>query len=138
MTYRSSFQGLFQPRSVAVIGATDREGSVGRTVLANLSFGSYRGKVYAVNPGRTEVLGLPCWKGVGEVPDHVDLAAVVTPAATVPAVIGECVQAGVCAVVVISAGFRERGATGAELEAKFKNSFGAARRVCSVRIAWAL
>ena len=57
MTYRSSFQGLFQPRSVAVIGATGREGSVGRTVLANLSFGSYRGKVYAVNPGRTEVLG---------------------------------------------------------------------------------
>ncbi len=116
---RGTVQGLdafFVPRSVAVIGATDRPGSVGRTIVANLLAGSYRGKVYAVNPQRSEVLGLPCFAQIGKIPAKVDLAIVVTPAPTVPAVIRECVAAGVKAAVVISAGFREHGPEGAELE----------------------
>ncbi len=116
---RGILQGLdafFVPRTVAIVGATDRPSSVGRTILANLLEGGYRGKVYAVNPNRSEVLGLPCYKQIGLVPEKVDLAVVVTPAPTVPAAIGECVESGVKAAVVISAGFREFGTEGAELE----------------------
>lgn len=116
MIQRSACDGLFVPDSVAVIGATDRAGSVGRTVVANLCAGAYKGKVYAVNPDRAEVLGLRCWPKIGSVPEPVDLAVVITPAPTVPAIIGECVTAGVRAAIVISAGFREHGTEGAALE----------------------
>ena len=117
---RSALESLFAPKSVAVIGATDREGTVGRTVLKNLSSGTFRGEVYAVNPKRTEVLGLRCYAKIGDVPEKVDLVVVVTPARTVPDVIGECVDAGVRAAVVISAGFKERGAEGAALELRIQ------------------
>jgi acetyltransferase len=78
---------------VAVIGATDREGSVGATVLKNLLTGTYKGRVYAVNPRRKEIRGLPCYTSIGAVPESVDLVVVVTPAETVPGVISECVKA---------------------------------------------
>ncbi len=113
---RSALESFFTPRSVAVIGATDREGSVGRTVLANLTRGSYKGNVYAVNSARTTVLGMPSYARIGAVPEKVDLAVVITPAPTVPGVIAECVHADVRSGIVISAGFKERGAEGAELE----------------------
>src|SRR5712692_873832 len=113
---RSALDRLFSPQSVAVIGATDRVGSVGRTVLANLCSGSYRGRVYAVNPHRTEVLGRRAYRRISDVPVKVDLAVVVTPAQTVPGAIRECVAAGVGSSVVISAGFKERGPEGAALE----------------------
>ena len=109
-------QSLFAPRSVAVIGATERAGSVGRTVVENLIGGSYGGPVFPVNPTRATVLGVTAYPTVGAVPDPVDLAVVVTPAATVPGVIRECVDAHVPAAVVISAGFKETGAAGAALE----------------------
>ncbi len=117
---RSALQSLFSPKSVAVIGATDREGAVGRAVLDNLVSGAIRGKTYAVNPNRTEVLGLRSYAKIGDVPEKVDLVVVVTPAQTVPGVIGECVDAGVRAAVVISAGFKERGAEGAALELRIQ------------------
>src|ERR1700686_5384924 len=101
---RSALESLFAPKSVAVIGATDREGTVGRTVLENLRSGKFRGQVYAVNPKRTEVLGLRCYAKISDVPQKVPLVVVVTPAQTVPDVIGGCVDAGVRATVVISAG----------------------------------
>jgi acetyltransferase len=107
---------MFVPQSVAVVGATDREGSVGRTLLVNMLRGGFHGAVYAINPKRESVLGLHCYKDVGGLPEKVDLAVVVTPAPTVPGVIGECVDAGVRTAVVISAGFKERGAEGASLE----------------------
>lgn len=113
---RSALDGLFSPKSVAVIGATGREGTVGRTVFENLCHGTFRGKVYAVNPKRTEVLGFRAYAKISDVPEKVDLAVVVTPAPTVPGVVGECVDAGVHAAVVISAGFKERGEEGAALE----------------------
>jgi acetyltransferase len=120
MTTRHALESFFSPDSVAVIGATDRAASVGRTVLVNLQNGPqnrlFRGKLYAVNPHRQEVLGLPCYAAIGAVPGPVDLAVVVTPAPTVPAVIGECVDAGAKSALVISAGFKEHGAAGAELE----------------------
>jgi acetyltransferase len=107
---------MFAPRSVAVIGATDHPGTVGRTVLENLLRGSYQGKVYAVNPKHEEVLALKAYKSIRDVPQRVDLAVVATPAATVPPLIGECVDAGARSAVVISAGFKEHGAAGAALE----------------------
>src|SRR5271166_3895465 len=107
---------MFAPGSVAVIGATDRPGTVGRTVLENLLHGSFQGKVYAVNSRHEELLGLKAYKRIGDVPESVDLAVIATPAATVPQLIRECVDAGTRCAVVISAGFRERGAEGARLE----------------------
>ena len=113
---RASLDAMFQPGSVAVIGATDRPGTVGRTVLENLLHPSFQGKVYAVNSRHAEICGLKAYAGIGAIPGKVDLAVVATPAPTVPGIIGECVDAGVKAAVVISAGFRERGAEGVELE----------------------
>ena len=119
-TRTNALDPFFSPGNVAVIGATDKPGSVGKTVLSNLLHGSLRGKIFAVNPKRREVLGVPAFPAVSALPEAVDLAVVVTPATTVPDVIGECVDAGVKATVVISAGFRERGAEGAALEEKIR------------------
>jgi acetyltransferase len=113
---KSGLDALFIPDSVAVIGATERPGTVGSTVLSNLIESRFRSKVYAVNPSHSEVLGLRAYKSVGDIPEPVDLAVVVTPALTVAHIIGECVDARVKAAVVISAGFRERGSEGAALE----------------------
>ncbi len=113
---RSGLDALFVPDSVAVIGATGRAGTLGRTVVANLIESPFRSKVYAVNPGHSDVLGLKAYKHIGNVPGPVDLAVVVTPASTVAEIIGECVDAGVRAAIVISAGFRELGPEGAALE----------------------
>lgn len=107
---------LFRPERVAVIGATEREGSVGRTVLENLLDGRFQGSVFPVNPTHPQILGRTAYPNIVAAPGPVDLAVVVTPAATVPDVIGECVDAGVRAAVVISAGFKEHGAQGVELE----------------------
>ena len=107
---------LFKPRRIAVIGATPREGTVGRTVLSNLSSPAFKGKVWPVNPKHQEILGIPCVPSIAKISEPVDLALVVTPAATVPGVVGECVAAGVKAAIIISAGFREQGPEGQELE----------------------
>jgi len=113
---RASLDAIFQPRSVAVIGATDREGSVGRATLANLINASFQGRIYPVNPRLSEILGRRSFQKIGDIPEAVDLAVIVTPAATVPAIVGECIAAGVKGAVVISAGFREHGAQGLVLE----------------------
>jgi acetyltransferase len=117
---RTALECFFSPNSVAVIGATDHPSSVGRTVVSNLRNGKFAGKVYAVNPNRSEVLGLPCYANIGAVPEKVDLAMIVTPAPTVPGIVRECVDAGVRAATVISAGFKERGEAGAELERRIQ------------------
>ncbi|MFY9949733.1 MAG: CoA-binding protein, partial [Candidatus Sulfotelmatobacter sp.] len=116
---RPSLDAMFTPSSVAVIGATDRAGTVGRTVLENLVHGRFSGKVYAVNAKHEEVLGLKAYKNIRDIP-AVDLAVIATPAATVPKIIGECVASGVRSAVVISAGFKERGAEGAALEQQIR------------------
>jgi acetyltransferase len=116
-----SLDAMFTPHSVAVVGATDRPGTVGRTVLENLLHGRFQGKVYAVNAKHEEVLGLKAYRSIRDIPSPpVDLAVIATPAATVPQIIGECVASGVKSAVVISAGFKERGAEGAALEQKIR------------------
>ena len=88
-----SLDAMFAPESVAVIGATDRPATVGRTILENLLHGKFHGKVYAVNARHSEVLGLKSYSSIGEVPQSVDMAVIATPAATVPQLIGECAAA---------------------------------------------
>jgi acetyltransferase len=107
---------IFQPKSVAVIGATEREGSVGRTILWNLMTNAFGGTIYPVNLKRNSILGIKAYRTVSEIPDMLDLAVIVTPAHTVPAIVQECADAGVRGVIIISAGFKERGPDGAALE----------------------
>ena len=111
-----ALDAIFAPHSVAVVGATDRPGSVGRAVLWSLVSSPFGGTVYPVSSKRSSVLGIKAYSKIGEIPEAVDLAVIVTPAPTVPGVISECVQAGVRGAVVISAGFKEHGAAGKELE----------------------
>jgi len=118
---RGGLESLFLPRSIAVIGATDRPGTVGRSVISNLLASKFPIKVYAVNPSHDDVLGIKTKKSIGEIAGGVDLAIVVTPAQTVPLIIGECVDAGVKSAVVISVGFREQGHDGALLEEEIQN-----------------
>src|SRR5262245_358232 len=113
---RTPLDAIFAPKTVAVIGATDKAGSVGRSVFWNLRSGSFAGKVFAVNPNRADVLGVATFPTIAAVPGPVDLAVVVTPAPLVPNLIGECVDARVKGAVIISAGFKEIGPAGAELE----------------------
>ncbi len=113
---RRPLGSFFAPRSVAVIGATDRPGSVGRTLLWNLISSPFGGTVYPINPKRHSVLGIQAHPNIQSVPEAVDLAVIATPAPTIPAVVQECVEAGVQSAIIISAGFKEIGATGAALE----------------------
>jgi acetyltransferase len=113
---RQSLDAIFAPSSVALIGATEKEGSVGRTILRNLISSPFGGTVYPVNPKRPNVLGIRSYPSIAAVPEQVDLAIIVTPAPTVPGIINECVEAGVRGAIVISAGFKEQGPEGAELE----------------------
>jgi len=107
---------FFYPESVAVIGATEAAASVGRTLLWNLISSPFGGTVYPVNPKRSQVLGVKAYPNVGALPEAVDLAVIITPARTVPGVVGECVDAGVKGIIVISAGFKECGVAGVEME----------------------
>jgi acetyltransferase len=107
---------IFHPRSVAVIGASEREGSVGRTLLWNLIRSPFGGTVFPVNPQRHSILGIKSYPDIAHVPEVVDLVVIATPAATVPQVIRECVAAGVKGAIIVSAGFKEIGKAGAALE----------------------
>jgi acetyltransferase len=107
---------LFSPQSVAVIGASERAGSVGRSVLWNLLSSPFGGTVFPVNAKRSNVLGIKAYPSVRELPDKVDLVVLTTPADTVPDLIAESVELGVPAAIVISAGFKEYGEHGKELE----------------------
>jgi len=113
---RRDLEVFFRPRSVALIGATDRPGHVGRSVLWNLISSPFGGTVYPVSLTKNSVLGIKAYPGVRSLPEAADLAVIVTPAETVPGVIEECALAGVKGAVVISAGFRESGRRGLELE----------------------
>ena len=112
----SPLAAIFAPKSVAVVGASERAGSVGCTVLTNLMASPFGGPVWPVNPKRPSVLGLPAYKSIADLPGIPDLIVVTTPAATVPAIIQEAVDAGVPAGIIISAGFKEIGEPGKALE----------------------
>src|ERR1043165_4478301 len=118
---------LFRPKTVAVIGATERPQSIGRRVMWALVTSPFGGTVLPVSKDRASVLGIKAYPNIAAVPEMGDMAVIVTPAAAVPNVISECVQAGVKAAVVISAGFREHGAEGAALEEQIKQRVAGSR-----------
>jgi acetyltransferase len=111
-----SLDPIFAPKSVAVIGATEKEGSVGRTILWNLLSNPFGGTIYPVNPKRANVLGIKAYPDVKSIPEQVDLAVIVTPAPSVPSIITDCVKVEVKGAIIISAGFKEIGKEGAKLE----------------------
>ncbi len=113
---RHPLDAIFSPRNVAVIGASETPGSVGRTLLWNLISHPFGGAVFPVNPKRASVLGIHAYPSILDVPAQVDLAVIITPAHTVPGIIDDCVKAGVKGAIIISAGFKEIGERGAELE----------------------
>ncbi len=115
-----SLSSFFQPRSIALVGATDRAGSVGRAIWDNLR--SFSGPVFPVNAKRAEVGGVKAYPNVAALPEVPELVVIVTPASTVPQLVEEAGLAGVKAVIVISAGFKETGPEGARLEAEVQTA----------------
>lgn len=107
---------LFEPRSVALVGASDNPDKVGGRMLENLLSGGFHGSLFAVNPKHRELRGVPCYPSIAELPRAVDLAVVVTPPPSVAGVIEQCGRRGIRAAIVITAGFSEVGGEGAQLE----------------------
>ncbi|MDQ5984815.1 MAG: Peptidyl-lysine N-acetyltransferase Pat [Syntrophus sp. SKADARSKE-3] len=106
---------MFDPKTIAVIGASEKEGSLGRMLMDNLRAGKER-KIFTVNPNRKTVCDYNCYNKIDDIDEHIELAMVAAPAASVPAIIEDCGRAGVDGVVIISDGFREAGEEGRRLE----------------------
>lgn len=111
---------VFNPQRIALIGVSTNPNSVSGKVLINLVSGGFRGVVYPINPECEAVMGIPCIPSVSSCPKVPDLAIICTPAEKVPEVIGECGAAGIRGVIILSAGFRETGETGKQLEEEVK------------------
>jgi acyl-CoA synthetase (NDP forming) len=112
----STIEALFEPRSVAVIGASDDAMRIGGRPLRYLKEAGFAGAIYPVNPNRSAVQGLPAFASIGAVPGPIDLAIVALPAAAVVTAIEECAAKGVRAAVIFSSGFAETGVEGRELQ----------------------
>jgi acetyltransferase len=107
---------VFNPKKIAVIGASERAGSIGTKIFSNLIDAGYEGSVFPINPYRQTVQGIAAYPSISKVSDTIDLAIVATPAHVVPQIVEECGKIGVAGVVIISAGFKELGKDGISLE----------------------
>ncbi len=107
---------FFNPKSIAIIGASRTPGKVGYDILKNSIQYGYQGAVYPINPGATEILGVKCYPSIFDVSDKIDLAVVVVPSKNVLEVIEQCGKKGIDSAIIITAGFRESGSEGAKLE----------------------
>jgi len=116
MQHQGNLDPLFSPKSIAVIGASNRQRSVGRAAFTNILLNEYTGTVYPVNPKEHSISGVRAYPSVLDLPETVDLAVVIVPAPIVPSVVEESGKKGVKGLVIISAGFKEVGPDGAELE----------------------
>ena len=103
----SAMEAMFNPGSVAVIGASDNPGKLGSHVMRSLTEGKYPGKIFPVNPGRDEIMGIKTYPSLLQVPESVDLSVIVLPAESVPKTVVECAEKGVRGIVLITAGFKE-------------------------------
>jgi acetyl coenzyme A synthetase (ADP forming)-like protein len=115
-------EALFRPSALAVIGASDKPGKVGTVVLQNILASGFDGKVFPVNPNYKEVLSLPCYPSIADLPETPDLAIIIIPAAAVQGVMEECGSRGVKAAAIISAGFKESGREGYRRETELRES----------------
>ena len=123
--HRSAIESIFAPKSVALIGATDTPGSVGRALTENLR--EFKAHVHFINPKKERVLDVVTCATIGQIPEPVDLAVIATKAATVPQIVRDCAAVGVKGAVIISAGFKVIGARGRELEKQIAGARGAMR-----------
>jgi len=103
----AAMEAMFNPGSVAVIGASDNPGKLGSHVMKSLTQGRYPGRIYPINPGKNEILGIKAYPSLFQVPDTLDLAIIVLPSEQVPSIIKECQEKGVRGIVLITAGFKE-------------------------------
>jgi acyl-CoA synthetase (NDP forming) len=110
----SNIRFLFEPRSVAIIGASRTPGKLGYNILRNLVDLEFKGELYPVNPKATEILGIKAYSQVDSIPESLDVAVIATPASTVPEIMKSCAKKGVKGVVIISSGFSEEGNTALE------------------------
>jgi len=115
-----TFEKFFSPSSVAIIGASHTKGKIGYAIAENFVRESFKGRVYAVNPDTTPILGLPTYKSVLNIPDKIDLGIIVVPAVFVAKVLKECVKKKIPLVIIISGGFSEIGEKGKKLEEGLK------------------
>ncbi len=111
---------IFRATSVAVVGASEKKGSIGHSLIQNLIGGGYEGKIFPVNPSYDTIQGLPAYRSISKIKGPVDLVVIATPIATVPGVIKDCVKADAGGAVVISAGGKEIGAKGRQIEAEIQ------------------
>lgn len=111
-----SLERFFNPKSVAIVGASQNKGKVGYEILTNMVNAGYKGKIFPVNPKADTIEGLKCYSDLGAIGQIPDLVVIVVPAKTVLAVMQECARIGVKAVIIITAGFKEVGKEGRELE----------------------
>ena len=114
----SNINYFFNPRSIAIIGASQREGSIGNTIFVNALRPDVKYKVYPVNPKFESILGVQCYKTVLDIPGKVDLAVLAVSSRLTPVIVEQCGKKGVKAVIVIAGGFKETGPEGAKLELK--------------------
>jgi acetyltransferase len=112
----ASIEKMLNPKTVAVIGASEAEGSVGQSLMRNLLEGKDLRRIYPVNLNREGIMGLKSYPSISKIPEHIDLAVIATPAKTVPGLVEECARSGVDGAVIISAGFKEVGPEGEKLE----------------------
>jgi len=117
---QSPLAPLFDPDSIAVVGASDRSSGVGAKLFANLVAGGFKGRLHPVNPKHKRVGGLAAVASVEDIEDEVDLAVIATPAATVPEIVEECGQKGIRHAIILSAGFGEAGGDGRGLDARLR------------------
>lgn len=115
-----NLQVLYEPRSIAVVGASPREGKRGRTVIDNLISAGYQGGILAVNPNYEEVLGLRCYPSVASLPVTPDMAAICLPSSAAVAALEECGRAGIPGAAIVAGGFAESGAEGAALQDRMR------------------
>ncbi len=113
---KSDLEPFFNPKTVAVVGASARKTSVGGVIFRNFLKPAFKGVAYPINPRATDILGIPSYERVSSVPEPVDLTVIAVPAGIVPNIMTDCEEKGVKAVIIISGGFKETGAEGAYLE----------------------
>ena len=106
---KNELKGFFKPKSIAVVGASKDSRKIGHAALKNIIISDYECDLYAVNPHEQEILGIPCFKSIKDIPKRLDLVLVSVPAKIVPAVMKDCVEKKVRNAIIISSGFSEVG-----------------------------
>lgn len=117
-----SLDKIFQPKSVAVIGASEKEGSIGAALMRNLTEGGYAGEIYPINPKRDTLWNRTAYPSIPAIKSPVDLVVVATPISTAPQIVKDCADAGAGGIIIISAGGKEVGEQGKAMEAEIRKA----------------